>query len=89
MEGIERPQFLQAWRAPGGGTVGGTIIESAPTVADGVVYIGVRDGKLYAFGLGPATPRPPARPSPAARRQPCTQANAPTTIGDALEVPLN
>jgi len=29
VEGIERPQFLQAWRAPGGGTGGGTIIAGA------------------------------------------------------------
>src|SRR5438552_18845418 len=29
VEGIERPQFLQAWSAPSGGTGGGTIIAGA------------------------------------------------------------
>ena len=28
-----------------------TVIESSPTVVNGVVYVGSRDAKLYAFSL--------------------------------------
>jgi outer membrane protein assembly factor BamB len=32
----------------------GSYVESSPAVADGVVYVGSLDGKVYAFGLPPA-----------------------------------
>jgi outer membrane protein assembly factor BamB len=40
-----------AWTA----TTGGSIFNSSPAVADGVVYVGSEDGKLYAYAVGCAS----------------------------------
>jgi hypothetical protein len=41
-------------------------VVSSPAVANGVVYVGSEDGKLYAFDLPPTlAPEPPAWPDPA------------------------